>query len=60
MEKTHGVVHRWVPSDREYIEHEHILNLRKQEVALLQLLKACNRRSFLLKLKKKYAGLTDM
>lgn len=57
IEKKHNIM-RWTPLDKEYVELDHILKLNMQETLLLQLLKSANRRLFLLKLKKKYAGLS--
>ena len=47
---------RWLPSDTVYKELEYSLVLDKKEQLLLELWKISQRRLFLLKLKKKYAG----
>lgn len=56
-EREHAISHRWLKSDSQYKELEYSLLLDKQEQLLLELWKASQRRIFLLKLKKKYAGM---
>jgi len=56
LERKHSLPCRWLPSDNEYKENEYTLSLTKKEQLLVQLWKTGQRRQFLLKLKRKYAG----
>ena len=56
LERKLSLSHRWVPSDVEFKECEHTFSYDKKQQLLLELLKASQRRMFLLKLKKKYVG----
>jgi hypothetical protein len=40
IEKCHLVLHRWLPTDKDYIDCEQAVRFNKQESLLLQLLKA--------------------
>ena len=55
MEKQYSIPRRWLPSDALYKECE--VSFDKKEDLLLQMWQASSRRMFLLKLKKKYAGM---
>ena len=56
IEVKHSVSLRWTPSDREYMDTGKTLLVNRKEQLLLTIWKAAKRRSFLLKLKAKYAG----
>lgn len=56
-ERRNKLSHRWLQSDRQYKELEHSLLFNKKEQILLELWKVSQRRLFLLKLKRKYAGI---
>ena len=58
IEIKHSISSRWTPSDREYKESEHALLSDKKEELLRVIWKAAKRRSFLLQLKAKYAGMS--
>ncbi len=57
LEKKHCIPCRWLPSDEVYKECELSILFSKREQLILQIWKASQRRMFLLKLKKRYAGL---
>ena len=57
IEQKHSIPSRWTPADVEYKEVEHAILADKMEQLLLAMWKAAKRRSFLLKLKAKYAGM---
>ena len=56
IEVKYSICQRWLPSDKEWSDCEQSILLCKKEQFLLQILKAGQRRLFLLELKKKYAG----
>ena len=57
MEAKHTISSRWKMSDQEFTESEQALLLDKKDQLFLAIWKASKRRSFLLKLKAKYAGM---
>ena len=57
FELEHSIFVRWSPLDKEYVETEQMLAETKQKQLLLGMWKAAKRRTFLLKLKSKYAGM---
>ena len=48
---------QWLPSDSEYKELKYSLLVEKKDRLLLELWRVTQQRLFLLKLKKKYAGI---
>ena len=56
FEKKYSIAKLWIPSDKEYRDCEHSVTFSRSEQLLLEILKAGQRRMFLLKLVKKYAG----
>ena len=56
IERKHAIQHRWSQSNVEYTECLYTLALDKREHLLISMWKSGQRRTFLLNLKKKYAG----
>ncbi len=56
IEKRQSIRQRWLPTDTEFIECDFYICSNKNEQILLQILKAGQRRKFLLNMIKKYAG----